>query len=78
MAKKYRRYRDIPFNKKVGEREYQRVRRSEEPVKEAMKLGILDLNRLKQLLREVNNLTTASLCLIYVGILTNLLILKFL
>jgi hypothetical protein len=74
--RKYRRHKLIPFNKPVDEKLYSQVRRADNPIVKAAELKILDHEKIRALIKQMNQLATAGLCLSYVVILAKALIFR--
>jgi len=49
--KKYKRFGIVPFNRPVSHTDYQRIRRSPNPIKTADEMGIVDKKKIKDLIK---------------------------
>ena len=56
MSKQYRRCGSIPLSRKVSHTEYQKIRRSNDPIATAQELDVLDVDVLKEMSQKLKRL----------------------
>lgn len=65
--KRYLRFRFIPFNSPQPERVYQQIRRSNDPVRKAEELEVLDVKKAKRILRELGKISLVFFAAAHLG-----------